>query len=275
MGGAQPKVTPPENPKGIFLPCDVNGVKSQALLDTCAEAAIIGEDLYSRSKTHINKLKSALKPSLGANNVPLDVVGETEVIIQLRAKHKVLVCRGLAQQVLIGIDFLTAHKCTINFDTNIVYSKEGPNKMVSGCLDRVYRITVAETVTLSPNMVADIPCEVQGVDDLDECMGVLELSDKFSERYSAGAFRTAVIVKGGRIPVRVLNYLNKPLKIYRCSSIGDLYPLAGEEESQEETNVRVGYKVVPSAASKEDVEVGLEAKQCSAVFVRDTDIHSF
>ena len=71
--------------------------------------------------------------------------------------------------MLIGIDFLTADKCMINFDTNTVYSKLGPNKMVFGCLDRVCRITVAETVT-SPNMVADIPYEVQGVDDLDDCM---------------------------------------------------------------------------------------------------------
>ena len=94
MGGAQPKVTPPENPKEAFLPCDVNGVKSQALLDTGAEATIISEDLYSRSKTHINKLEPALKLVLGANNMPLDVVGETDATIQLgaiRAKHKVLV----------------------------------------------------------------------------------------------------------------------------------------------------------------------------------------
>ena len=81
-------------------------------------------------------------------------------------------------------------------------------------------------------------------------------------------------LKGGRIPVCVFNYLNKPLKIYRCSIIGDLYPLAGEEESQEETNVGVGYKVVPSAASKEEVEFGLEAKQCGVVFVRDANVHS-
>ena len=146
--------------------------------------------------------------------MPLDVVGKTEVTIQLggiRAQHKVLVCRGLVQQVLIVIDFLTAHKCIINFDTNTVYSKGEPNKIVFGCLDKVYRITVAETVTLSPNMVADIPCEVQGMDGLDECMGVLEPADAFSEKYSAGAFRMAVTVKGGRIPVRVFNYLNKPL----------------------------------------------------------------
>ena len=34
-----------------------------------------------------------------------------------------LVCRELPQQVLIGVDFLTAHKCIINVDTNTVYSK--------------------------------------------------------------------------------------------------------------------------------------------------------
>ena len=277
MGGAQQEVTPPENPKGAFLPCAVNGVKSQALLDTGAEATIISEDLYSRSKTPINKLEPTQKPVLGANNMPLDVVGKTEVTIQLggiRAPHEVLVCRGLAQQVLIGIDFLTTHKCIINFDTNTVYSKGEPNKMMVECLDKVYRITVAETVTLSPNMVADIPCEVQGVDGLDECMGVLEPADTFSEKYCAGVFGMAVTVKGGRIPVRVFNCFNKPLKLYRCSSIGDLYPLAGKGESQEEINRGVGYKVVPPGVPKEDVEVGLEAKQCSAVFVKDADVHS-
>ena len=70
-------MTQPENPKKAFLPCDVNGVKSQALLDTGAEAIIISEDLYSRSKTHINKLESTLKPVLGASNMPLEVAGET------------------------------------------------------------------------------------------------------------------------------------------------------------------------------------------------------
>ena len=133
MGGAQQEVTPPENPKGAFLSCVVNGVKSRALLDMGAEATIISEDLYSRSKTPINKLQPTQKPVLGANNVPLDVVGETEVTIQLggiRAPHKVLVFRGLAPQVLIGIDFLTTHKCTVFSRLNApgVYLKPAFNR---------------------------------------------------------------------------------------------------------------------------------------------------
>ena len=65
--------------------------------------------------------------------------------------------------MFIGIDFLMTHKCIINFDNYTVYSKGDPNSTVFGPLDKVYRITVAETVTLSPNMVADIPCMIEGV----------------------------------------------------------------------------------------------------------------
>ena len=99
--------------------------------------------------------------------------------------------------------------------------------MVFGPLDKVYRITVAETVTLSPNMVADIPCEIEGVSGLEECVGVVEPRSKFSRKVFRWGLADCsnVTVKDGRIPVRVFNSLNKPLKIYRCSSIGDLHPL--------------------------------------------------
>ena len=85
----------------------------------------------------------------------------------------------------------------LNFDTGIVYTKEGPSKMVFGHLDKVCRITIAGTITLSPNLVADIPCQVHETVGLDEVEGVLEPSEKFTERYAAGAFRTAVTIKDG------------------------------------------------------------------------------
>ena len=134
---------------------------------------------------------------------------------------------------------------------------------------------MADTVMLFPNMVADIPCKVQGMNVLEEFMGLLELSDKFSERYSAGAFQTAESVKEGQILVRVFNCLIKPLKIYTYSSIGDLCSLVSEEESFEETSVSVGYKVVPSRAPAEDGEVGLEAKHDGVVFVEGVDSGRF
>ena len=124
-------------------------------------------------------------------------------------------------------------------------------------------------------MVADIPCEFRGLNDLEEFIGVVQPTDKFSETYSAGAFRTAMSVKEGRIPDRVFNCLNKPRKIYRCSSIEDLYPEVGEEESFKESSVAVGYKVVPSGDPKEDGEVRLKAKHCGTVFVEGFEGGSF
>ena len=115
---------PPDKSKGAFMPCRVNGVLSYALLDTGAEATIISDDIYHRINMNASKLEPPRKPVFGANNLPLDVVGETELTLELgsiKAQHKVLVCRGLPQQVLIGIDFLMTHKCIINFDNNTVY----------------------------------------------------------------------------------------------------------------------------------------------------------
>ena len=141
---------------------------------------LLSEVVYNHVKSSLCKLQSQHKPVLGANNMPLDVLGEVEITLQLdgvTAQHRVFVCRGLAQEILVGIDFLRTHKCVLNFDTGTVYTKEGPSKMVFGHLDKVCRITVAEAITLSPNMVANIPCQVHEAVGLDELEGVLEPSE--------------------------------------------------------------------------------------------------
>ena len=239
-------MTPPGTSQGAFLNCKVNGFECHALLDTGAEATIISEVVFNHVKSSLCKLQPQHKPVLGANNMPLDVLGEVEITLQfggVTAQHRVFVCRGLIQEILVGIDFLRAHRCVLNFDTGTVYTKNGPSKMVFGHLDKVCRITIAETVTLSPNMVAHIPCLVHEAVGLDGFEGVLEPSEKFTGRYAAGAFRTAVTIKDGRVRVRVFNPLNKPLKIYGCSSIGELYPLHGGEEQFMEDNVGMNYKI--------------------------------
>ena len=67
----------------------------------------------------------------------------------------------------------------------------------------------------------------------------------------------------------MFNSLNKPLKIYCCSSIGDLHPLVGVDDLPDKGGLSEGYKVVRTA--KENVEVYLGTRQCSAVFVKNSD----
>ena len=127
--------------------CWTLGQKLQLSVKLCI---IILKALYAN-------FKPQHKPVLGANNMSLHVLGEVGITLQLSgvtAQHRVFVCRGLTQEILVGIDFLRTHKCVLNFDTGTVYTKEGPSKMVFGHLDKVCRITEAETITLFPNMVA-------------------------------------------------------------------------------------------------------------------------
>ena len=76
-------MTPPGKSKGAFMPCSVNGVLFYALLDTGAEATIISDDIYHCIDSNTNKLEPPRKAFLGANNMPLDVVGETELTLEL------------------------------------------------------------------------------------------------------------------------------------------------------------------------------------------------
>ena len=128
---------PAQHPKKAFLACEVNGIKSQALFNTGAEALIIMDDLYYQANTCVSKLEPRQKPVLGAKNMPTQLG-------RIRAQDKVLVCCGLLQQVLIGIDVLTAHKYILILTLTLSTVRgEEPRKMVFGDLDRVYRITVA------------------------------------------------------------------------------------------------------------------------------------
>jgi len=109
---------------------------------------------------------------------------------------------------------------------------------------------------------------IEGVSGHKECVGVVEPGGTFSERYSVGALRIAAAVKDGRIPIRVFNCLNKPLTIYRCSSVGDVHPLVDGDDLPDRS-VSEGCKVVKGA--KEHVKVELGARQCSAVFVENSE----
>ena len=247
MGGAHLDVTLPSGSECAFVSCWLNGVQCQALIDSGAQATIVSKSLFNRIKSPTTALQPQRKHVFGANNLPLDVTGEAAVVIQLggvMAKQRVYICRGLAQEVLIGIDFFKAHKCVLNFESATISTIKGESKMSFQSSNRVCRVQVAESVILPPNMVVDIPCKVQDAGRFANWAGVLEPEDKFGERYGAGVFRTAVTVKNSCIPVRAFNPSNKPLKIYRCSTVGTLHPLVESKGITQEDMNGISYNVV-------------------------------
>ena len=199
---------PAQHPKKAFLACEVNGIKSQALFNTGAEALIIMDDLYYQANTCVSKLEPRQKPVLGAKNMPTQLG-------RIRAQDKVLVCCGLLQQVLIGIDVLTAHKCILILTLTLSTVRgEEPRKMVFGDLDRVYRITVASLLRYLQIwsqtyrvLGGEWPRGIYG------CAYNQLTSSQKDILLGPSGLKKEKKKKAEWIPVRVVNCLNKPLKI--------------------------------------------------------------
>ena len=199
---------PAQHPKKAFLACEVNGIKSQALFNTGAEALIIMDDLYYQANTCVSKLEPRQKPVLGAKNMPTQLG-------RIRAQDKVLVCCGLLQQVLIGIDVLTAHKYILILTLTLSTVRgEEPRKMVFGDLDRVYRITVASLLRYLQIwsqtfrvLGGEWPRGIYG------CAYNQLTSSQKDILLGPSGLKKEKKKKAEWIPVRVVNCLNKPLKI--------------------------------------------------------------
>ena len=198
---------PAQHPKKAFLACEVNGIKSQALFNTGAEALIIMDDLYYQANTCVSKLEPRQKPVLGAKNMPTQLG-------RIRAQDKVLVCCGLLQQVLIGIDVLTAHKYILILTLTLSTVRgEEPRKMVFGDLDRVYRITVASLLRYL--QIWSQTYRVLGGEWPRGIYGCAynQLTSSQKDILLGPSGLQCLKKKAEWIPVRVFNCLNEPLKI--------------------------------------------------------------
>ena len=90
-----------------------------------ATIIIISECPYRHAKTQTSKLETPRRPFLGANNQPLDVVGEREVTHQMGGGQSAAQGASVSQ-VLIGVDFLMAHKCITTLTFRLSIGKKVP-----------------------------------------------------------------------------------------------------------------------------------------------------
>ena len=140
------------------------------------EATYVSEVWYHCVKSPGGKLQAQQSLSSRATTCHfVNVLGDLEVTLGGIIAY---MCRGLAQEGLVGKDFLWPYKCV--FNTGTVHTKDRPSKRVFRHLNKVCRVTINET-SLSPNMVAKIPCEVHKANGLDGLVGVLEPADKFMD----------------------------------------------------------------------------------------------
>lgn len=146
------------------------------------------------------------------------------------ASHEVQVCDDLAQDMLIiiGTDFLRPYQFLIDFAKETIEANGRTSNLI------MKPITIpphsAESITIPPHSMANIACKVERGTVVDDMTGVLEPELRFVERYSIGIIKVVATVKNGCIPVRIFNFQANPRRIYRGSTMGNLFPLTEAED---------------------------------------------
>ena len=239
QGGVTKEVIPPEPQPDIkespghvsstdtenatFIKCTINNVEICTLVDSGAAVTIMHNDTFQKIRSTENKLQRGGRPILGANNKPLDICGTTTLEINLGGKsyeHVVYVCNDLAQQLLLGADFLKANECVIDFTTNALVIKGRTIFMTRRCSSFGCHVRIAKSTVIPARSMMNVLCKVENGSIWNQHSGVLEPKEEFERRYSIGIIKVAATINNGMIPIRVFNPSDKPRRVYRASNVG-------------------------------------------------------
>ena len=204
------------------------------------------------------------QPILGVTKVEIGIGNAVK-------QHVAYVCNDLAQELLLGADFLQASHCVVDFNKNEITINRWSIPMIRKKTPTVCRVGVAASAstTIRPRSMVNVNCRVEKSSIVDRTTGVLEPEQSFKERYAIGIIKVAATVNNGTILVRMFNPHPKPLSgMYKGSTVGQLYPLAdGPEqitrscyhvafpvESQEPTFCGEAHEGTPGETEGEEIE---------------------
>ena len=87
----------------------------------------------------------------------------------------------------------------------------------------MHRVSLVDTVTIQPDQKVGLVCEVKGA-NLEGIQGVLEPMDKLYQRFPIAVPNTLSLVNNRSVPVRFYNYSDRPVTIYKDTSVGESCP---------------------------------------------------
>ena len=121
------------------------------------------------------------------------------------------------------MDFLRDNGCVVGFNRGTLHAGDTKVRLKDESSWEVHRVSPVDTVTIQPDQKVDLLCEVKGA-NLDGIQGVLEPMDRFFQRFPIRMPSTLSLVYKGSVLVRFYNYSDRPVTIYKNTSVGEFCP---------------------------------------------------
>ena len=216
---------PPQLSVPMYVDVSVNGHTLPFLVDTGSGATIMARRLW-QTVAPTAKLQPAT-PLLGVTATRLDVAGVSNLPLCVGGKsmvHSVYVAATLHPPCIPGRDFLTHHNCVLHLPSRTLslYGSTVPLSDqfvcgVSASSSAPLRVAALHTTVLQPYQEVVVPCSIPLHESV---LGVVECSERFTNRTTLHAARVLATVKNGVVPVRLANFGPSPVTVYASTTVG-------------------------------------------------------
>ncbi|XP_063404462.1 uncharacterized protein LOC134687932 [Mytilus trossulus] len=164
---------------------------------------------------------------VSANGEPIDILGKTQLSIcigQEVGRQSVLVARDLAQECILGVDFMRAHKLIIDFDTMALKSKTTNICLKKGNANLACNIKCAkkEVIPAGHEKIIDGKLVAKGRGEVmtTNYVGIIESKLRQTNEKPVLLARSLVMSKKLTVPLRVANFSSEDVTIYKNTTLG-------------------------------------------------------
>ena len=223
----------------------ISELNTKAVIDTGAEVTALSEAFYfSIPENRRPKLKAATRNLVVAETgKQMSTIGIVEIDIKLGNEKFTwpVYVAPIGDSVLLGCDIIDEKDITINSKRGLQLGGQWICCETERCTDGVARVRIKDPVTIPANSEMVIQWKGENSDRLDTRYSVLEpVVEDNRKRMIA---RTLVDPFEQRIPVRLINMDDRPIKLRRNYLLGELHPIdyATEVTSTEEHREKQRY----------------------------------
>ena len=229
---------------GFYLRAKLGVVDINCLIDTGANSSILHPRKYyaipNALRPPLQQLENRIRLADGGTISPFGCVTLPITIPEVGTVYQSVIVAETEEPLVFGNDFLTATNCVIDVAN---HSLQIAGKVIECCLESklpyLFRIRLSEDITVPANSEMILPGYITADPDIDIPENLLiEPSEKVT-REGILLARTLVKTDISVVPVRVMNPLAEPTKLYKktilgkCSSINEVSALQTFDQNRQ------------------------------------------
>ncbi|VDI27017.1 Hypothetical predicted protein, partial [Mytilus galloprovincialis] len=227
IGSAEPSQAIEKKYPTITVPLVINKVETKAVIDTGAEVTVLSEELYS-------KIPKDMRPELkkATRNLVVAEAGKhmtTRGIAQIEMKlgNEIftwpMYVAPIGDNVLLGCDLIDEKDITINCKRGLQLNGEWIECQTTRQIDGIARVRIKEAITIPANSEIIIAGEGYDTEGLSSRYSILEPVVEDSRKIMVA--RTLVDAHSCKVPVRLINLDEHPVKLRKNYLLGELHPV--------------------------------------------------